>query len=49
MSFYVEYEYLRLPKMNTPQAVITSKKKKKVKNGGTQKNKNFQNQIPITI
>ena len=28
MSFYVEYEYLCLPKMNTPQAVIMSGKKK---------------------
>jgi hypothetical protein len=27
MSFYVEYEYLCLPKMNTPQAVIMSGKK----------------------
>ena len=46
MSFYVEYEYLCLPKMNTPQAVIMSGKKKN-NNNKRQSPKRLKLSIPI--
>jgi hypothetical protein len=46
MSFYVEYEYLCLPKMNTHQAVIMSGKKKNT-NNKRQSPKRLKLSIPI--
>ena len=46
MSFYVEYEYLCLPKMNTPQAVIMSGEKNN-NNNKRQSPKRLKLSIPI--
>ena len=49
MSFYVEYEYLCLPKMNTPQAVIMSGEKNNNNNNNNKRQspKRLKLSIPI--